>query len=162
VVLFGPSHVKIGWLTLTQVKNQRNKAIHLSLPIRPELQSVLDASPLGEKTFLVTEFNKPYTSNGFANWFRRRCDDAGLPHCSAHGLRKAAATRLAEAGASEHEIMAITGHTTSKEVSRYTKATRQKVLAEQAFDRFKKEAETEMSHFLTNKMTVGQIRLIKY
>lgn len=40
--------------------------------------------------------------------------------------------------------MAITGHTTSKEVSRYTKASRQKVLAEQAFDRFKKEGETEI------------------
>jgi integrase len=58
------------------------------------------------------------------------CDEAGLPpECSAHGLRKAAASRLAEAGATELEIRAITGHQTSKEVNRYTKAASQKLLA---------------------------------
>ncbi|ATU92756.1 integrase [Phyllobacterium zundukense] len=145
IVGFGPHSVKAGKLTFTQVKNARNKPITLELPVRPELKAVLEASQLGEATFIVTEFNKPYTSNGFGNWFRRRCDEAGLPHCSSHGLRKAAATRLAEADASESEIMAITGHTTSKEVSRYTKAKRQKVLAEQAFDRFKKPPESEKS-----------------
>jgi len=36
-------------------------------------------------------------------------------------LRKAAAARLAELGCSEFEIMVITGHQTSKEVTRYTK-----------------------------------------
>jgi hypothetical protein len=35
------------------------------------------------------------------------------------GLRKAAAVRLAELGAPENEIMAITGHRTSKEITRY-------------------------------------------
>ena len=49
--------------------------------------------------------------------------------CTAHGLRKAAAARLAELGAGENEIMAVTGHSTSKEVVRYTRAARQKVLA---------------------------------
>ncbi len=63
------------------------------------------------------------------------CDEAGLKHCSAHGLRKAAAVRLAELGASEHEIMAVTGHRTSKEVTRYTRAVRQKILAERAMAR---------------------------
>jgi integrase len=53
-------------------------------------------------------------------------------HCSAHGLRKAAAARLAEQGAGENEIMAITGHTTSKEIVRYTRGARQKVLAAKA------------------------------
>jgi hypothetical protein len=51
-------------------------------------------------------------------------------------LRKAAAARLAECGASESEIMAITGHTTSKEVVRYTRGARQKVLAAKAMARF--------------------------
>lgn len=67
---------------------------------------------------------------------RARCDAAGLPHCTAHGLRKAAASRLAELGAGESEIMAITGHTTSKEVVRYTRGARQKVLAAKAMARF--------------------------
>lgn len=81
---------------------------------------------------LVTEFNKPFTSSGLGNWFRKRCDETGLFHCSAHGLRKAAASRLADRGASEHQIMSMTGHTTSKEVTRYTKSACQKVLAKSA------------------------------
>jgi integrase len=46
-----------------------------------------------------------------------------------HGLRKAAARRLAEAGCTEKEIAAVTGHTTLKEVARYTRAADQKLLA---------------------------------
>lgn len=133
IVLFGRQHVSKGWLRFTQVKNRRNKPISLEIPVRPELKAILDASPTGDLTFLVTEFGKPFTANGFGNWFRKRCNEAGLPHCSAHGLRKAAAARLAEAGATEHEIMAITGHRTSKEVTRYTRAARQKRLAAKAF-----------------------------
>jgi integrase len=61
-----------------------------------------------------------------------------LPQCSAHGLRKLAAKRLAEAGCSDRQIMAITGHKTVSEVSRYTKAAEQAKLAEQAMARLSK------------------------
>lgn len=133
IVLFGRQHLNKGWLKFTQVKNQRNKPVTLEIPLRPELRKIIDASPCGDLTFLVTEFGKGFTANGFGNWFRTQCDLAGLTHCSAHGLRKAAASRLAEGGATEQQIMAITGHSTSKEVTRYTKAARQKVMAAQAF-----------------------------
>jgi integrase len=43
-----------------------------------------------------------------------------------HGLRKAAAVRLAEAGCSTHEIAAITGHETLAMVELYTKGAEQK------------------------------------
>ncbi len=56
------------------------------------------ASQTGDPTYLVTSFGKSYTAAGFGNWFRVQCDAAGLPQCSAHGLRKAAASRLAELG----------------------------------------------------------------
>jgi len=136
VVSFGRQHVKEGWLTFTQVKNRKRKPITLSIPVRPELKAIIDATPSGNLTYLVTAFGKPFTANGFGNWFRERCNEAGLPHCSAHGLRKAAAARLAELGAGESEIMAVTGHTTSKEVVRYTRGARQKVLAAKAMARF--------------------------
>ena len=77
--------------------------------------------------------------NGFGNRFRKWCDDAGLPHCSAHGLRKAGSTRLAALGASDREIMAITGHQTAKEVDRYTKGVRQKKLAASAMEKWERE-----------------------
>jgi integrase len=60
---------------------------------------------------------------------------AGLPdRCVPHGLRKAAARRLAEAGCSEKQIAAVTGHTTLKEVARYTRAANQERLAADAVD----------------------------
>ena len=88
-------------------------------------------------TFMVTEWGKPFAATGFSHWFRFRCDEAGLPHCSAHGLRKAAARRLAEAGCTQHEIGAITGHLSLKEVQRYTQAADQKKLAAAAMAKVK-------------------------
>ena len=80
---------------------------------------------------------EPFTAAGFGNWFRAQCNTAGLPQCSAHGLRKAAARRLAEAGCTEHEIGAITGHASLREIVRYTKAADQKRLAVAAMEKVK-------------------------
>jgi integrase len=104
----------------------------LVIPIHPVLQAVLAQTPRENLTFLVTAYGKPFTSNGFGNWFRDRCNEAGLPQCSAHGLRKAGTRRLAEGGKSNPQIKAVTGHTTDSEVSRYTAEADQKKLARQA------------------------------
>jgi integrase len=134
VVLLGRQDIKRGgFLTYTQQKNRKRKPVTLTIPVHPELRRVIEATPtIGMKTFLVTHFGKPFTANGFGNWMRDRCNEAGLPECSSHGLRKAIARRLAEAGMSPHQIMAITGHSTLKEVERYTRAASQKHLAEMA------------------------------
>jgi integrase/recombinase XerD len=63
---------------------------------------------------------------------------SNLPHCSAHGLRKAIAARLAERGATAHEIMAITGHQSLEEVERYTRAARKAQLADSAMSKLKR------------------------
>lgn len=136
MVTFGKQHVRDGWLFFTQFKGRKRRPIRLQIPIIPSLQNVIDASPCGDLTFLVTEYGKPFTSNGFGNKMREWCNEAGLPQCSAHGLRKAAASRLAELGCTDAEIMAITGHTTRKEVDRYTKGARQRTLAESVLRRF--------------------------
>jgi integrase len=67
-----------------------------------------------------------FTANGFGGWFRRRCREAGL---SAHGLRKAAATRFADNGATAHELMSWFGWSTLTEAERYTRAANRKALA---------------------------------
>ncbi len=131
IVMLGEKNRMGKFLKFTQQKNNRRKPVHLVLPLHPELERILEATPSTGETYLLTEFGKPFTSNGFGNRFRKWCDEAGLPdHCSAHGLRKAAAARLAEAGATELEIRAVTGHQTSHEVNRYTKAANQKRMAE--------------------------------
>jgi integrase len=111
---------------------QQKTTVRLAIPMHPTLRAVIEATPKENMTFLVTSFGKPFAAAGFGNWFRERCDEAGLPQCSAHGLRKAAARRLAEAGCSNQQIKAITGHRTDQEVSRYTEAANQVLLAEQA------------------------------
>jgi len=120
-----------GGIRLTQVKNHARNPITLAIPIIPALQDIIDMTPGTGDAFLMNELRRPFTAAGFGNWFRDRCVEAGVPG-RAHGLRKAAASRLAELGCSDREIMAITGHTTSKEVDRYTKGARQRVLAASA------------------------------
>lgn len=139
LVQFGRQHVRDGWLVFTQHKGRNRNPVRMEIPIIPELQRIIDQTTTGDFAFLVTAFKRPFTSNGFGNRFRKWCDEAGLKDCSVHGLRKAAAARLAELGCTEQEIMAITGHRTSKEVTRYTRAASQKTRAESALRRMSGE-----------------------
>jgi len=91
------------------------------LPILAPLRGVIDATPSAGMFYLLTKFGRPFTSNGFGNKFRGWCDQAGLHHCSAHGLRKAGATIAAENGASAPQLMALFGWANLKEADTYTK-----------------------------------------
>jgi integrase len=95
----------------------------MDIPVAPPLAEIIAATPMiGVKTFLVTDYGKPFTPAGFGNWFRDRCNEAGLPHCSAHGLRKAFLRRMAEAGCSEDYIASISGHRDYREIRKYVQA----------------------------------------
>lgn len=118
---------------LITVRQEKTKA-YLALPIHPRLQRSLESVPEGQLQFLVAAGGAAFTAGGFGNWFREACRAASIADRSAHGLRKSAATRLADAGCSEAEIKAVTGHQTAKEVERYTKPRDQKRLAQAAFD----------------------------
>lgn len=127
VIVMGRQHIRSGRLVMRQQKT----GVLIDIPIHPELQAVLDATSANNLTFLTTAHGKPFTAAGFGNWFRECCVAAGLPkRCSAHGLRKAASRRLAEAGCTPSEIGAITGHTTLKEIERYTAAADRRHLAD--------------------------------
>lgn len=130
VVRLGPSHLRGPRIIYTQAKNEHRNPVHMDIPVHPDLAEVIAASKVAGTTYLTTEYGKPFSVAGFGNRFREWCDQAGLSHCSAHGLRKATAARLAERGATPHEIMAITGHRTLEEVQRYTKAAQMRGLAD--------------------------------
>jgi integrase len=105
----------------------------LVIPVHPELQVVIDATPSEHLTFLVTATGKPYGGNALSEQFRNWCDDAGLPQrCKPHGLRKAGLRRGAEAGWSANELAAWGGHASLREVERYTRAADQARLARNA------------------------------
>lgn len=106
----------------SRVRKSDDGPKHRELPILPALRSTIDATkPTGIQTYLVTEFGKPFSSNGFGNKMRFWCDEAGLPHCSAHGLRKAGATFAAENGATTQQLMALYGWESIKQAERYTR-----------------------------------------
>ena len=108
----GRQYIRGGYIHVRQQKT----GAELDIPIVPELDAIIATAP-GNMTFLVTEFGKPFTAAGFGNWFRERCNEAGLRHCLAHGLRKAASRRLAEFGCTVHEVAAITCHASLREGS---------------------------------------------
>ena len=138
--------VRMGWQhingdTLAVVQDKTNG--FLRIPFHPKLAASIGKLPRLNMTFLLTEAGAPFSAAGFGNWFRDRCNEAGLQHCSAHGLRKACATRLANAGCTTEQIESITGHKTLSEVARYTKAADQERNAKQALANLLK---TESEH----------------
>jgi integrase len=126
--IIGPQHIKGKRLVITQQKTGAT----VSLPILPALARSIMSTPSGGLVFLLSEHGKPYSPKSFPQRFRKWCDEAGLPNCTAHGLRKAAARRFAEAGCSNQQIKSWTGHTTDSEVARYTAAADQQALSDAA------------------------------
>ena len=127
----GPGHVRCGRLRYRQQKNGAN----IDIPMPPQLRAAIAAMPPRKQqvVFLEARGGKAFTDKGFGKWFSEISQKAGVPKgLSPHGLRKACCRRLAEAGCSPHEIMAISGHTTLKEVTRYTEAASRSKLADSA------------------------------
>lgn len=129
VVLLGRQMLREGWLHFTEKKNGKRQPKARQLPVLPALQHIINHSPAGNMTFLVTEYDRPFTGNGFGNKMRDWCDEAGLPQCSAHGLRKAGATIAADNGATEHQLMAIFGWESPKQAALYTRKANRRKLA---------------------------------
>jgi enterobacteria phage integrase len=118
-----------GTIRVVQQKTGRK----LSIPIHRDLLAVLAAAGRKHVTIINTEFGRPFTVDGFSDFMRDAITAAGLPlDCRPHGLRKAAGRRLAEAGCTAHEIMAVLGHKTLSEAERYTREADQAQLAGRA------------------------------
>lgn len=133
MVRMGPQHIEGGKLIVRQKKTGMERADEkLEIPVHPELAHVLTETLITDMAFLVTEHGKPFTAAGFGNKMREWCDEAGLPQCSSHGLRKAICRKLAEAGCSAPQIQSISGHKSLSEVQRYIEGVNQVKLAEDA------------------------------
>lgn len=99
VVRMGHHLISDGVLTMTQQKTGKE----VNVPIRPELTEALAkaAAIFGQETFIGSTGNEKGKALGaasFSQWFSRVCTEAGVPVCTAHGLRHVAATRDAEDG----------------------------------------------------------------
>lgn len=136
----GRQHVRGGKFIIRQTKTGKL----LTLPIAPPLAAAITAMPgTDAMCFLLTEWGRPFSVKGFGGWFREQCDAAGLPLCTAHGLRKATMRRMAELQMPNKTMKSVSGHTKDEEVARYTEAANQERLADSAI---KQLVEWEMSN----------------
>ena len=119
----------------------------VDLPILPELATELAHLPPDQMMLLAHgSQDRAYTPESLGNWFRGMCTAADLPHCSAHGLRKAGARRLAEAGGTEFEVMAFLAHRTAQEASRYVAAANRSSLTTSGLAKLGSESATKLSN----------------
>lgn len=138
----GWQHVRADRIEYRRQKTAARGGPLISLPIAPPLAEALALAPRDRMTFLETIRRRPRSPNGLTESMREWCAAAGLDDADqwgrrlgCHGLRKAMARRLAELGCSSAQIMAVTGHQTSREVDRYTRAYSREQAATAAFER---------------------------
>jgi integrase len=132
-VRLGRQHLRDGIATLRTEKSHGD--ITVTIPILPILQRTLDAGPTGELAFICGKGGKPLTKESFGNAFKDACKAAGLHNRSAHGCRKIAATRAAEAGATVAQLNAIFGWKGTAMASLYTEAADRRRLALEAMEK---------------------------
>ena len=133
-------HVEDGLIAVAQQKTGER----LSIPVHERLADALDAIPRRGTNIVHREDGRAYTGDGFSAIFRREQKRLGLRGLQFHGLRHTAAARLAEAGCTDREIMAILGHKTASMVTKYTRKADQKQLARSAI--VKLESRTKVSN----------------
>jgi integrase len=127
VVRLGPQHVRNGRIRIERTHG----SVDVDIPMSAELQAACDAMPKAHLTYIVTAHGQPRSKYALSIAFAKWATAAGLPACCRlHGLKKGGMRRLAEAGTTTHELMAISGHKTLAEVQRYTDAADRKRLAD--------------------------------
>lgn len=123
----GRQHVRDGVISLRTEKT----GTQVHIPVLPELEKAIEASVTGDLAFIVGANGRPMTKESFGNWFKQACMAAGVPG-SAHGLRKAGATRAANNGATVAQLEAIFGWEGGRMAALYTKEADRARLAREA------------------------------
>ena len=124
---------------------QQKTGVKIQVPLHRDLLVVLEKARHNHVTIVNTEYGKPFTVDGFSGFMRDAIRAAGLPlDCQPHGLRKAAGRRLAEAGCTTKQIMAVLGHKSLAEAERYTKEADQIRLATDAMSRLEEQTANEV------------------
>jgi integrase len=135
--MLGPRNIVIEsgqeFIRFLPQKTARNSHTTVTMPLHRNLKAAIEASVTGDETFLITEFGKPYSADGFSNHVLDWRRAAGITDSvSAHGMRKTVGINMAENEATEYELMATLGHTNPKATEVYTRAANRRRLSTQA------------------------------
>jgi integrase len=133
--------IQHGRIVVAHAKDNNEASVPMLTTTREAIEA-LPAAPI--RHLIVTEHGRPFSVGGLGNRFRKWCDEAGLPQCSMHGLRKAVARLLAESGASDAEGMAVTGHKKAATFVRYRDDANRARLADSGLGRLNVQPSTSV------------------
>lgn len=112
---------------------QEKTGERIAVPLHENLKASIAAYPTKGLALIQRLDGQPLKVRELHDIIAGAIDAAALPNgCVLHGLRYSAARCLADAGATPHEIMAITGHRTLGMVEKYTKQANKVRLADSA------------------------------
>lgn len=129
-------HIRNGRIYVAHAKGSHET----SVPMLSTTRAAIDALPAAPIRFLITTvYGKPFTDAGLGNRVRKWCDEAGLPQCSLHGLRKSVSRQMVERGATDAEGQAVTGHRKSDTFVHYRAKANRARLADSALARLESQ-----------------------
>jgi integrase len=140
-VKIGKQHVRNGVMMIRTEKSQGQ--IDVTIPVLPELEEALRTGPVGELAFICGDRGGPLTKESFGNMFSEACRAAGIRK-SAHGVRKAGATRAANNGATVAQLEAIFGWVGGRMASHYTRSADRARLAREAIGKLGNDGGTSI------------------
>lgn len=119
----------------------KKHSTEVEVPLLQPLRDATRAPTVQGRTYVLGRGGKPYSSgDSMSAMFKQWCRDAGLPHLSAHGVRKGLAELLAELGCSQYAIMSILGHSEAKTSEVYTRRVERWKLAADGLEKVAKSA----------------------
>lgn len=121
LALMGSQHRRGDVISLRVFKNRNRNPITLELPVHPILDAVLKLHPAKTMTYVTTEHDKPFSIKGLGNRISDWFTQAGLPHLTAHSVRKGLATNIAENEATDLMLEGMFGWKDSKTSKIYTR-----------------------------------------
>jgi integrase len=131
--VLGRQHISDG---VIQIRTEKTRE-RIVIPVLPELAAAIAATKTGGMSFIAKDGGAPMTKESLGNWFGDACRAAGVPG-SAHGLRKAGATRAANNGATVAQLEAIFGWKGGRMASLYTEQADRVRLAREAIEKMTK------------------------
>lgn len=130
----GKQHIRHGVITIDTEKN----GTRVTIPVLPELAEIIAAGPVGELSIIASKKGQPIRKESLGTMFKEACKAAGIQNKSAHGIRKAAATRAANNGATVATLEAIFGWEGGQMAALYTRAADRRRLAAEHMEKLSK------------------------
>ena len=137
----GQRRSDVARMTWADVADGRVKVVQMKTGTKVDIRQhrdlapILAASPRQHISILISEHGRAFSIASYGMWLNRAIREAGLPaECVIHGIRKTAGRKLAEAGATARQIMAVLGHKSLSEAENYTKGADQIRLADAGID----------------------------